>query len=95
MLINELSYDDDDFAVRARKLITNGQVFSFRIAGQAREQLEPYVVNGSVAVSTRLGLKPKLQALLAILMLAEASERAISFEVQSDMIRVFVGVIKA
>lgn len=95
MVQQGLSYDDDDFALRARKLITNGHMFSFKMAGEARKQLEPYLIDGRIEEAPKLGLKPRLQTLLAVLMLAEARGQAVSFEVGEHAIEVWVGVGRA
>jgi len=90
-----LKYGDDDFPVRARKLIGNRQTFGFEVAGEAFRQLSPHVVEGRIADPAKLGLKPKLQALLAILMLADAQGQAVALEVEQERIRVLVGVGRA
>jgi hypothetical protein len=95
MNLTIFDYNDEDFAARARRLITNGQSFAFDVNGAARVQLEAYVQNGRISDPVRLGVKPKLQALLAILMLAEAQGQAVSLDVNDKHIRVWIGVVKA
>jgi hypothetical protein len=90
-----LNYGDDDFPMRARKLIGNRQAFSFEVAGEAFRQLLPLLTNGRIADPAKLGLRPKLQALLGILMLADAQGQAVSLEVEQERIRVLVGVGRA
>jgi hypothetical protein len=91
----ELNYSDDGFAMRARKLIGNKQTFCFQVVGEERKQLEPYIVNGVIKDPAKLGLRPKLQAFLGILMLAEAQGQAVSLEVRDEAIGVWVGVARA
>jgi hypothetical protein len=88
-------YGDDGFPNRARLLISNKQTFSFELTGEACRQLLPHVENGRIADPAKLGLKPKLQALLAILMFAEGQEQAVSLEVETERVRFYVGVGKA
>lgn len=90
-----LAYDADDFAVRARRLIGSRQPFSFEIPGEGSRQLAPYIVDGKVTDPPKLGLKPKLQLLLAIMMLADAEGQAVGFEVHNERIRVWVGIGRA
>jgi hypothetical protein len=93
--MSPLNYSENEFPVRARKLIGNRQTFSFEVAGEAFRQLLPFVTDGRIADPAKLGLRPKLQALLAILMLADAQEQAVSLEVEEGLIRVTIGVGKA
>lgn len=95
MISGSLNYDDDDFAVRARKLIVNGHTFSFEIAGTALQQLMPLVAGGRIGDLPKLGLWPKLQPLMGVLLLADAQGRAVSLEVEPEHVRVVVGVGKA
>ena len=88
-------YVDDGFPERARRLIVNKQTFSFDVTGEACRELLPHLENGRVADPAKLGLKPKLQALVAILMFAEGQEQAVSFEVDAERVRFYVGVGKA
>lgn len=81
-----LDYDDDRFAVRARELVAARQPFVVRLVGEARKQLEVHISGGVVAEPSRLGLKPKLQLLLAIMMLADVEEQAVMFEVRDTEI---------
>lgn len=92
MIFDRLSYGDDDFPVRARKLIGGRRTFSFEITGEAFRQLLPFVMNGRIADPAKLGLKPKLQPLLVILMLADSQDQAVSLEVDQERIIVLVGV---
>jgi hypothetical protein len=91
----KLTYRDDGFAVRARKLIGNRQTFFFQVVGEERNQLEAFIINGVIKDPAKLGLRPKLQVLLGILMLAEAQGQAVSFEVGDEAIGVWVGVAKS
>jgi hypothetical protein len=95
MLPADLSYADDDFPTRARKLIQNGRVFSFKIIGEARRQLDPLLSNGAVRDVGKLARKPKLQVLVALLMLAESQGRHTAIEVSDESIRVWVGIGRA
>ena len=90
-----LNYDDDGFASRARKLIVNGQTFSFEIVGEPFRQLAPYVTNGRITDPAKLGSKPKLRGLLVVLTLAGGQGRAVSLEFEQDRLCVWVGVGKA
>lgn len=90
-----LQYGDDGFPERARRLIGNKQTFSFDVTGEACRQLLPHLENGRIADPPKLGLKPKLQALLAIVMLAEGQEQAVSFAVEAERVRFYVGVGQA
>jgi len=87
----KLSYGDDDFAVRARKLVSSGQALSFDIADEAYRQLLPLLVEGRIADPAKLGLRPKLQPLLGILMLAQGLERIVILEQRNDSVVVQIG----
>lgn len=87
-----LSYVDDDFPVRARKLIGARRGFTFEVTGESFRQLAPHVRGTRLVDPAKLGLKPKLQALLGIVMLADSKGLATSFEVGDDRVLVVVGV---
>lgn len=89
---DSLNYDDDGFPVRARKLISNRQTFSFEVGGAAYRELVPLLSNGRIADPPKLGLRPKLQVLLAILMLADGQGQPVSLEIEEERIRIRVGV---
>jgi hypothetical protein len=93
--INELKYGEDGFPVRARKLITNRQTFCIEVTGEAFRQLSPFVVGGRIADPAKLGLKPKLQPLLLVLMLADAQGQAVSLGEEEERMLVWVGAMQA
>ena len=87
-----LSYADDDFPVRARKLIGARLGFWFEVTGEPFRQLAPQIRGTRLVDPAKLGLRPKLQVLLAVVMLAEGKGMATSFEVRDDRVVVVVGV---
>jgi hypothetical protein len=86
-----LKYGEDEFPSRARKLVGNRQPFSAEVTGEAFRQLLPFIVKRRLADPAKLGLRPRLQALLAIVMLAEAEGQGVSFEIEPERIWVVVG----
>ena len=88
-------YGDDGFPERARRLIGNGQAFCFDVTGEACRELLAHLEHRRLADPAKLALKPRLQALLAIVMFAEGQEQAVSFEADGERVRVYVGVGKA
>jgi hypothetical protein len=87
-----LNYVDDDFPVRARKLIGARRGFTFEVTGESFRQLAPHIRGNRLVDPAKLGLRPKLQVLLAVVMLAEGKGLATSFEVGDDSVLVVVGV---
>lgn len=87
-----LNYVDDDFPVRARKLIGARRGFTFEVTGEPFRQLASHVRGTRLVDPAKLGLKPKLQAPLAIVMLGDSKGLATSFEVGGDRVLVVVGV---
>lgn len=86
-----IDFELETFAQTARRLIHAGVPFVFHISGRARDQLLPLVSGARIAEPSRLGLFPKLQPLLAILMLADAAGRAVSLEQTDKHVRFSVG----
>lgn len=95
MTFEQMKYGDDDFPVRARKLIAGHQPFAFEVSGEAFRQLMPYVVEGSIADPARLGLKPKLQPLLLTLMLADSEGQTVVFDMKEECVCIWVGAARA
>lgn len=75
-----LDFDDDGFAVAARKLITARVPFRFRISGRARDLLLPYLHDGVIQDLPKLGLEPPLRRLLAVALLAEVEGQTLFIE---------------
>ncbi len=92
MFTEPLDYTADGFPPRARKLITARQPFWFVIEGEAARQLVPHVQKGRVVDAPSLVVKPKLQVLVGVLMLAEVHALAVSTEVDGERVVVQVGI---
>ena len=89
--MTELRYYDDDFPVRARKLITSGDAFSFEVVGEAYRLLQPYLGDCRITDIAKLGLKSKLRPLLGVLTLSGGLGRSVSLELGDTSLVVRVG----
>jgi hypothetical protein len=91
MNLVRLDYDDDGFAVQARKLITSQRPFAFRISGEAFRELEPMLRDGAIVDLPKLGLRPVLRRLLSTLLLAEVEKQRVLLDAGPDWLDVTIG----
>lgn len=85
-----LRYGEEDFASTARQLIALGRPILFELTGKAMQAVMPHIVSGLIPEPSSLGLVPRLQPLLGVLMLASAEARAVTLEATASAIKIGV-----
>lgn len=87
---HRLTYAEDGFPVKARRLVSAGESLCFEVDGPAYEALSPHLDTG-LSDPAKLGLIPRLQPLLGIAMLARGLGRELSFERNANSVTVWIG----